>query len=121
LISVEVHPVHEYSLIQALLDRVAREAAARSATKVHRLWLRIGEVSGVEVGLLRTAYEMCRERTICEGAALEVRQDAARWACPRCEAEIPRGERLVCGACGVAARLASGDEIVLDRIEMEVL
>ena len=60
----------------APLDRVAREASAHHATKVRRLWLRIGEVSGVEVDLLRTAYEMCRERTICEGAALEVRQAA---------------------------------------------
>jgi hydrogenase nickel incorporation protein HypA/HybF len=112
--------VHEYSLIQALLDRVAREAAARDATKVRRLWLRVGEVSGVEVDLLRTAYEMCRERTICDEAPLEVRQEPARWTCPHCDAEVPRGERLVCEACGVAARLVSGDEIMLDRIEMEV-
>ncbi len=85
-----------------------------------RLWLRIGELSGVEVDLLRTAYEMCRERTICDGAPLEVRQEPARWTCPQCAVEIPRGARLECPACGQAARLASGDEIMLDRIEMEV-
>jgi len=112
--------MHEYSLVQALLDRVHREAAAHGSTKVHRLWVRIGERSGVEVELLQTAYEMCRERTVCDGAPLEVSRQEARWACPRCRAEVPRGERLACAACGIPARLESGDEIMLDRIELEV-
>lgn len=112
--------MHEYSIVQALLSRVEREAASRGATAVHRLWVRIGEVSGVEVGLLRTAYETCRVRTICEGAPLEVTAQAARWECPACAAEIPRGMRLECQACGRPARLVQGDEIMLDRIEMEV-
>jgi hypothetical protein len=33
---------------------------------------------------------------------------------------IPAGGPLRCRRCGVPARLAEGDEIMLDRIEMEV-
>lgn len=112
--------MHEYSIVQALLERVAAEARARRATSVHRLTIRIGELSGVEPELLATAYATFRERTICERAELELQTIAARWECPDCGRAIARGERLTCAVCARPARLAAGDEIMLDRIEMEV-
>jgi hydrogenase nickel insertion protein HypA len=112
--------MHEYSIVQALMARVDVEARARRATAVHRLSVRIGELSGIEVELLTTAFEMFRERTICDGAELDVQLIAARWECPRCGHAIGRGHLLTCPACALPARLAAGDEIMLDRIEMEV-
>jgi hydrogenase nickel incorporation protein HypA/HybF len=112
--------MHEYSIVQALVERVAAEARARGATAVHRLSIRIGELSGVEPELLTTAYDTFRERTICNGADLDLQVVAARWECPSCRRAIGRGDVLTCPACGLPARLAEGDEIMLDRIEMEV-
>ena len=112
--------MHEYSIVQALMERVNAEAQARHATAVHRLSIRIGELSGVEVELLTTAYETFRERTICAGAELDVQMVAARWECPACGRAMSRGELLSCPSCAVPARLAQGDEIMLDRIELEV-
>jgi hydrogenase nickel insertion protein HypA len=112
--------MHEYSLVSSLIERVQREAAKHAATRVHRVQVRVGEISGVEIELLRTAYEMCREKTVCEGATLDVTLEEARWVCPRCDTAVARGARLACGACGEAARLVAGDALVLDRIEMEV-
>ena len=112
--------MHEYSIVQALVERVDAEARARQATAVHRLSIRIGELSGVEVELLTTAYETFRERTVCESAELHVTMVAAQWECPACRRAIGRGDLLSCPICAVPARLAQGDEIMLDRIEMEV-
>ena len=112
--------MHEYSIVQALLERVAAEARMRRATSVHRLSIRIGELSGVEPDLLSTAYATFRERTICEHAELDVHVVTAQWECPGCGRAIARGDLLKCGVCGMPARLAAGDEIMLDRIEMEV-
>ena len=113
--------MHEYSIVQALLERVDAEARARKATAVHRLSVRIGELSGVEMDLLATAYETFRERTICNRAELSLQLVPARWECPRCRDPIARGSVLSCPSCAVPARLVEGDEIMLDRIEMEVL
>jgi hydrogenase nickel incorporation protein HypA/HybF len=113
--------MHEYSIVQALLERVEAEARARHAAAVHRLSVRIGELSGVDVELLTTAYATFRECTICENAELDVQSVPARWECPDCGEEVRAGTMLRCARCGAAARLATGDEIVLDRIEMEVL
>lgn len=112
--------MHEYSIVQALVDRVEAEVRARRATAVHRLSVRIGELSGVEPDLLRTAYETFREKTVCERASLDVQTVVALWECPSCGRAIGRGDLLTCTTCAVPARLAQGDEIMLDRIEMEV-
>jgi hydrogenase nickel incorporation protein HypA/HybF len=113
--------MHEYSIVQALVERVGVEAQAQGATAVHRLSVRIGELSGVDPGLLVTAYDTFRERTICAGAQLDLQVVPARWECPECRQIIRRGEVLTCPACELPARLSEGDEIMLDRIELEVL
>jgi hydrogenase nickel incorporation protein HypA/HybF len=112
--------MHEYSLVQALLERVEQEARARGATAVHRLSVRIGELAGVERDLFESAYEMCREGTICAGAELDVRPVGVSWVCSSCGRAVAPGEVLTCPDCRSPARLQEGDEIVLDRIEMEV-
>jgi len=112
--------MHEYSILRALLDRVEAEAHARSASSVRRIRVSIGEFAGVEPELLRSAYTLLRERTICQDAELEIRAVKARWECPLCTRRIAPGEVLQCPECRTPARLASGDEIMLDQIAMEV-
>ena len=112
--------MHEASIVQALLDRVEAEAAARGASAVHRVHVVLGEMSGVEHDLFRFAYEGLRARSVCAEAELELSSVAARWACPRCDRGIEKGRRLHCLDCDLPAKLASGEEIVLQQIEMEV-
>ncbi len=112
--------MHEYSIVRALVRRVQEEARARGATAVDRVGVRIGELSGVEVELLQTAYLTCRDRTICERAPLDVEVVPAEWVCRECRSAIGHGCPLVCPACGGSAVLRAGDEILLERIEMEV-
>lgn len=112
--------MHEFSIVRALIERVESEARDRRALGVRRIRVRIGELAGVEADLLARAYTLLREPTLCRDAALDVEQVPVRWECPRCMAAIGAGEVLCCHDCGVAARLVAGDEIVLDRIEMEV-
>jgi hydrogenase nickel incorporation protein HypA/HybF len=112
--------VHEYSIIQALLSRVEAEARAHNALAVHRFSVRIGELSGIEPELLASAYEFFRERTLCGAAEMVIERVPARWVCSICCEVLAPGAVLTCPACRAPARLAQGDEIVLERIEMEV-
>jgi hydrogenase nickel incorporation protein HypA/HybF len=110
--------MHEYSIIQSLVDSVV--AAVPRQANVHRIEVRIGDLAGVDCELLATAYDVFREGTICERASMQIDRVPAVWACPKCGQEIPRGRALRCDPCGEPARLASGDEIILQRIELEV-
>jgi hydrogenase nickel incorporation protein HypA/HybF len=111
--------VHEYSLIRAMVDQVERHARAQNATAVSRLAVRIGAMSGVEPELFASAFTLCREGILAE-TALEIRRSEAVWACPRCAVAIPVGGVLRCRACDAPAKLVTGDEIILEQIEMEV-
>lgn len=112
--------MHEYSIVSALVDRVQREADAHPGAVVQRLHVRIGEVAGVEVELLRTAFMTFREHSACAEAELTITSVAAAWRCSRCDREITAGAILTCPACKRPARLVAGDDIILERIEMEV-
>jgi len=111
--------MHEYSIVQALLDKVDYEVRSHGASRASRVRVSIGELAGVEIELLKTAYDTIRHRTVCEDAELDVTRVNARWECPQCRTAIARGAALRCATCGQPARLASGDEIMLDQIEVE--
>jgi hydrogenase nickel incorporation protein HypA/HybF len=112
--------VHEYSIVRALVDRVEAAAVARGATAVRSIAVRIGELAGVDVELLATAYRTLAAGTLCERSALEVSTVAARWACRDCGAAIAAGGPLRCAACDGPAALQQGDEILLERMEIDV-
>lgn len=112
--------MHEYSIIQSLVGRVEAEARQRKALAIHRLKIRIGELSGVDPELLATAYDTFRVGTLCAAANLEIVRVAARWTCRTCGATIPRGAALHCAACDEPATLLEGDDIILEQIELEV-
>ena len=111
--------MHEYSIVQALMSQVEAEARKHNATVVDRIQLKIGELAGIEVDLLRTAFETFRARSICARARLDIEVVPAKWSCPTCRELIEAGARLQCPECQQPARLQSGDEILLQRIEME--
>ena len=112
--------MHEYSIASSLLRMAEEQARAHGATRVLRLELRVGELAGVELPLLESAWSLVREGTLCDGVGLAVRPVALRWECSRCAEAVEPGLPLRCPRCEVPARLAAGDELVLDRIEMEV-
>lgn len=112
--------MHEYSIVGSLLAQVEDVARKHEAARVVAVRLRIGELAGVETDLLHTAWDFLKQRSCCDGARLEVESAPVRWSCRGCQAEIARGGALVCERCGAPARLASGDELLLERVEMEV-
>lgn len=112
--------MHEYSIVASLLAHVQVEAARAGASRVHRLTVRVGELAGVDVELLKRAFEIFRARTVAEAAELAVTHVRARWGCPGCGQAILPGERLRCPRCSTPARLLEGDELVLERLELEV-
>lgn len=112
--------MHEYSIVSALLDQVETQARRHPRAEILGIRVRVGELSGVDAGLLRTAWSLFRQGTACAEAELELESEAARWACPECGAGIPTGCPLRCPRCAVPARLETGDALVLERIQMEV-
>ena len=111
--------MHEVSLVHAPFDQVDRAIAPHPPQVVRLVTLRVGELAGVEPTLLRTAFEGCRGERGFAAAELAITEERAAWTCRECGAAVPGGGPLGC-ACGGHARLAAGDALVFDRVELEV-
>lgn len=112
--------MHEYSVVQAMFERIDATVRAHPAIAVRAVRVRIGRAAGVEPALLRTVYETFQPWTICADAPLEVEDVPVRWACPEGHGDIAVGRRLTCERCGRPATPVAGDQIVLHRLELEV-
>jgi hydrogenase nickel incorporation protein HypA/HybF len=112
--------MHEYSIVQSLVDSVTSECGGHAAARVLRGHIQKGDHSGGDTHQLTTAFETFREGTCCEGADLLIERVSTQWVCPSCDRPIANGAVLQCPNCHEPARLTRGDEIILRQIEMEV-
>jgi hydrogenase nickel incorporation protein HypA/HybF len=114
--------MHELSVCLALLDQVQSIARQHGATRVERILLRIGPLSGVEAPLLESAYPLAAAGTIAEHAVLDVETAPVVVRCRECGTETQATpNRLICGKCGgYRTRVISGDEMLLANLELSV-
>lgn len=113
--------MHELSICLSILDQVRSIAAEHNADRIQRIELRIGPLSGVEADLLRSAWPMASAGTIAVDADLMIDEADIVVRCEACNAETPAiANRLVCGECGdFRTTVISGDEMILQRVELE--
>lgn len=112
--------MHELSVCIALLDQVRSIAREHDATRVERIVLRIGPLSGIEAPLLENAYPLAAAGTIAEAAKLDIEVAPVVIRCRDCSTETEVApNRLICGNCGgFRTSLVSGDEMLLAHLEL---
>ena len=64
--------MHEVSLAIALVEVASEAAHTLGATRVNRLFVRLGAGAGVLAEALRFSFDVAAEGTIVQGARLEV-------------------------------------------------
>jgi len=113
--------VHELSVCLSLLDQVRAIAAERGASRVTRIELTVGPLSGVETDLLESAWPMAAAGTIAAESEFIVSATGIVVRCSRCAAESEASSNnLVCQACGDhRTSVVSGEEMILQRLELE--
>ncbi|MBI5382003.1 MAG: hydrogenase maturation nickel metallochaperone HypA [Opitutae bacterium] len=113
--------MHEFGIAQAALQQVAAQAQQAGATRVHRIVLRIGALSGVDPEALRFALEVAIPESSAAGAEFEIETVPARARCQQCEREFePKtGLFFECPHCqALGGTLTQGKEMHLVRLEI---
>ena len=113
--------MHEVSLVHALFDQADRAIAPHPSRAVRQVRVRIGELAGVDPELFSTAFDGCRSDRGYAAAALEIALEGAAWRCASCGEAVTRGAPLRCAACDGEVRLSAGGDLILDRLELEVV
>ena len=106
--------------MQSTLSLAVKQAQANGGSRIHRLRMRVGAMSGVVPEALEFSFEALRMETMADGAVLEIEQvPAASW-CAHCQAEFPSADLIFeCPQCQQpSAELRRGTELELVNIEI---
>ncbi len=112
--------MHELAICESVLRQVLALADSHKASRVGRIYLTIGPLSGVEPYLLLNAFPLVAAGTLCEATHIEIETAAVRVECKICGASSgAQPNRLLCAACGDwHVALVSGDELLLSSVEL---
>ncbi len=113
--------MHEYSIVQALLEQCESHAREHNAVKVTKVVTKIGRLSGVEPHLLETAFNTFKEKTVCDGAEFVMNIQPVVIRCTDCKRETILEElHYRCSHCeSVDVVVSDGEEMFLMSLEME--
>ena len=113
--------MHEYSIVQSLLDSCEENAKANDASKVTKVVVKIGVMSGVEPELLKTAFDTFKEKTVCESAEFIMNIQPILIRCDSCKSESTL-EKLeyCCPKCqSIELEVLDGEDMYLMQLELE--
>ena len=113
--------MHELSICLSMLQQVEEIAKTHNASRVTRICIQVGALSGVNPDLLAHAYPFARADTVAAAAELIIEKIPVRVICTVCGAETETAPNcLVCGSCGDwRTKLKTGDELLLRTIELQ--
>jgi len=109
--------MHEYAIASGVVELALRHAGGCRVTAVN---LRIGPLRWVVPDTLAVAFELVARGTLCEGAVLAQELVPCRLRCPSCAVEWTLEEPdFRCRNCGGPAAVLSGEELLLESIELD--
>jgi len=114
-------PMHERSIVRALLKQVRQLQTEQGAEGVVAVKVSVGEFSGVEADLLRSAFdEMVNGSPFC-GARLELQQVPLESRCQSCSSEFAvENFRFRCPRCGGShVETIRGEGLILESVTLE--
>jgi len=112
--------MHEVGLMQSALEIAFAEARKADATRIERLHVRVGNLSGVVPDALRLAFVAGTKDTLAEGAELFLEEIAVECSCECCRTRFrPTDVIYACPVCGeLSSCLRQGRELELVSLEV---
>ena len=113
--------MHEYSIVQALLNQCENYVAENKAQSVTKVVVKIGVMSGVEPHLLEIAFETFKEKTICDSAEFVMNIQPLTITCKECNVISELKEIYYkCPSCeSLDVEVLDGEEMFLMSLEMQ--
>ena len=116
-----VNQMHEYSITESVLSLALEKAREARATKIIRINLVLGELSGVVSESVRQCFEVLGKDTIARDAVFSFEMKPTSLRCRPCDRVFsPSDYTWACPDCGqLSVEIASGQECYMESIEVE--
>lgn len=113
--------MHEMSLCESILQIMEQQAGVQQYSKVKKIWLEIGRLSGVEVEALRFSFDIVAQGSLAENAMLEIVEIPGQAWCLPCSRHIVIEQLYdVCPHCGSRQlQVNQGDQMRIKEMEVE--
>jgi hydrogenase nickel incorporation protein HypA/HybF len=113
--------MHEMAVTQSVLDIAVKHAQQAGASRITRINLVIGELSGVVDDSVQFYFDFLSRDTIAAGAELVFERHPAMYRCRECKTDFhPDGHDWTCPSCGeLAFEVVAGREFRIESIEVE--
>ncbi|CAN5291053.1 hydrogenase maturation nickel metallochaperone HypA [soil metagenome] len=110
--------MHELSITESIVDAVVQKV---DGSRVRRVTLVIGRLSGIVGDSVRFCFELCTQGTALEGAELEIIDVPGRALCLTCHAEVELPDLIPLCPCGSAqVEIVGGQELTIKQVEVVV-
>lgn len=111
--------MHEISLMEETLTIILETAQKENAAKIHRLNMRIGEVSGVVPEALQFAFDVTTQGTIAADAQLNIELVPTLCHCTECNRKFAPIDIIYQCECGsLNNKIIQGKEIEIVSLEI---
>jgi len=113
--------MHEYSVVQALLEQIENIAEVNKAEKVTKVIVKIGVMSGIEPHLLEIAFNTFKEKTVCDTTEFVMNIQPLSVECQVCK-EVSELEKVhyCCPQCeSIDIKVVDGEDMFLMSLEMQ--
>lgn len=113
--------MHEQNICESLLALVIKHAEKANSARVLRIYLVVGEYSGVVDESVEFYFSFLSKGTVAEGADINFTHMPAKLRCRACDTVFtPEKLNLRCPGCnGQQVEIISGKEIYIESLEVE--
>ena len=113
--------MHEFSITQSMLSLALEKANEAKASKITKINLVLGELSGIVDECVQFYFDFLSKDTIAAGASLFFERTPTKLRCRNCEVIFhPENHDWSCPDCHEAGvEIISGRECYMESIEVE--
>ncbi|MFC1751098.1 hydrogenase maturation nickel metallochaperone HypA [Pseudomonadota bacterium] len=113
--------MHELALTQPIVEIAVEKAVAAGATKISKIVIIIGTLSGAEPHAIDFCFQALSEGTLAEGAELLIETDHCMGTCRQCDHKfVVEKYDYACPKCDSFEIIRDGGErFYLKEIEIE--
>ena len=116
-----LHQMHEFGVTENIVNIALAKAGEAQASKVMRINLVVGELSGFVPDCIQFYFAALSRDTIAQGAVLQFESVPAQLRCRDCSAIFqPQDTVWTCPKCeGQSVEIFKGRELYIESMEVE--